>query len=91
MPILTPDRRNEARRFMTLVDAVYERRIVLVVTAEAPPDKLYTAGDGAFEFQRTVSRLVEMQSRDWLDRCRSRTAEDAGRDFQPFALTTDLI
>jgi cell division protein ZapE len=91
VPSLTPDRRNEARRFMTLVDAVYERRMVLVVTAEAPPEKLYAAGDGAFEFQRTVSRLTEMQSRDWLDRCRARTAEDAGREFMPFALTSDLI
>ena len=91
VPILTPDRRNEARRFMTLVDAVYERRIMLVITAEAPPERLYATGDGAFEFQRTVSRLLEMQSRDWLDRCRARTAEDAARAFEPYALTSDLI
>lgn len=62
VPRLTPDRRNEARRFMTLVDALYERRVVLFVSAEAPLELLYAAGDGAFEFQRTVSRLMEMQS-----------------------------
>ena len=41
VPLLTPDRRNEARRFMTLVDALYERRVMLFVSAEAPPERLY--------------------------------------------------
>lgn len=91
VPLLTPDRRNEARRFMTLVDALYERRMVLVVTAEAPAEKLYAEGDGAFEFQRTVSRLLEMQSRDWLEKCRARQPGDAQVPFAPFALTNDLI
>jgi cell division protein ZapE len=90
VPLLTPDRRNEARRFMTLVDALYERRMVLVVTAEAAPDRLYPTGDGAFEFQRTVSRLMEMQSRDYLERSRDRSALDLPKDFAPFALTSDL-
>jgi cell division protein ZapE len=90
LPLLTPDRRSEARRFMTLVDAMYERRMILVVTAEAGPDRLYMAGDGAFEFQRTVSRLLEMQSREWLDRCRTRHPGDFAREFTPYALTSDL-
>jgi len=77
VPMLTPDKRNEARRFMTLVDALYERGTHLVVAAEAPPETLYPEGDGAFEFQRTVSRLNEMQSKDWVDRARER-AEHAG-------------
>ncbi len=77
VPMLTPDKRNEARRFMTLVDALYERGTHLVVAAEAPPERLYPEGDGAFEFQRTVSRLNEMQSKDWVDRARER-AEHAG-------------
>jgi cell division protein ZapE len=91
VPRLTPDKRNEARRFMTLVDALYERRMVLVVAAATPPEQLYAAGDGAFEFQRTVSRLLEMQSRDWLDKCKDRRPGEFAKDFAPFALTSDLI
>ena len=91
VPVLTADRRNEARRFMTLVDAAYERRMMLVVTAEAPPAQLYPAGDGAFEFRRTVSRLVEMQGRDWLERCKTRRPGDFAKDFAPYALTSDLV
>lgn len=91
VPRLTPDRRNEARRFMTLVDALYERRVVLFVSAEAPPELLYAAGDGAFEFQRTVSRLMEMQSSDYLEACRNRHPDQLPKTFAPFALTSDLI
>ena len=90
MPRLTPDRRNEARRFMTLVDALYERRVVLFVSAAASPDQLYAAGDGAFEFQRTVSRLMEMQSSDYLAACRNRHPDQLPTTFAPFALTNDL-
>jgi cell division protein ZapE len=84
VPMLTPDKRNEARRFMTLVDALYERGTHLVVAAEAPPEALYPEGDGAFEFERTASRLNEMQSKDWVDRARER-AEHAG-PMDPAAL-----
>ncbi len=91
VPVLTADRRNEARRFMTLVDAAYERRMMLVISAAAPPERLYPAGDGAFEFQRTASRLVEMQSRDWLERCKTRRPGDFAKDFAPYALTSDLV
>ena len=67
MPKLTPDRRNEAVRFVTLVDALYEAKAKLVVLAAAEPEALYPAGDGAFEFQRTASRLEEMRSAGWAD------------------------
>lgn len=66
IPLLEPARRNEAKRFVTLIDALYEARRRLICSAAAPPEKLYPAGDGAFEFERTVSRLMEMQSEDWL-------------------------
>ncbi|MDF1587469.1 cell division protein ZapE [Marinimicrococcus flavescens] len=91
VPLLTPDRRNEARRFMTLVDALYERRVMLFLSAEAPPERLYPEGDGAFEFQRTVSRLMEMQSSSWLEACRDRRADSLPASFTPFALTNDLV
>ncbi|MEO3428137.1 cell division protein ZapE [Pelagibius sp. CAU 1746] len=66
VPQLSAAKRNEARRFMTLIDALYEHRVKLVVSAEAPPERLYSSGDGAVEFQRTVSRLQEMRSADYI-------------------------
>lgn len=66
LPKLSPQRREEARRFVTLVDALYEAKTQLVVLAETDPTKLYPEGDGAFEFERTASRLQEMRSADWL-------------------------
>lgn len=66
VPVLTPERKEAARRFVTLVDALYEARTRLVVLAEAGPDDLYRSGIGAFEFERTASRLHEMRSTDWL-------------------------
>jgi cell division protein ZapE len=67
VPRMTPAQRNEARRFVWLVDALYEARARLVVLAEAAPDGLYPSGDGAFEFERTASRLEEMRSAAWFN------------------------
>jgi cell division protein ZapE len=66
IPQMGPDSRNEAARFVTLIDALYEHRVKLLVTAAVPPEELYEAGDGSFEFERTISRLTEMQSADYL-------------------------
>lgn len=66
IPRLGPDQRNEAARFVTLIDALYEHKVNLIATADAEPADLYPAGDGRFEFERTVSRLIEMQSLDYL-------------------------
>lgn len=62
IPMLGPENRNEAARFVTLIDALYENHVKLIAAADAVPGALYTQGDGAFEFERTVSRLEEMQS-----------------------------
>ena len=70
VPRLTSERRNEAARFVTLIDALYEARTKLVVLAQAEPDDLYPAGDGAFEFERTASRLQEMRSQGYLEKAR---------------------
>jgi len=70
VPRLGPENRNEARRFVTLIDALYEAGAKLVLSAAAPPDGLYPEGDGAFEFRRTASRLIEMQSADYLGAAR---------------------
>ncbi|MBV8650580.1 MAG: AFG1 family ATPase [Alphaproteobacteria bacterium] len=67
IPALVPERRNEAVRFNTLIDTLYEAHANLVASAEVPPEKLYPAGDRAFEFQRTVSRLMEMQSAEYIE------------------------
>jgi cell division protein ZapE len=69
VPVLGEGKRNEAKRFILLIDTLYDHHMRLVVSAAAPPEGLYTAkrGNEVFEFERTASRLVEMQSRDWLD------------------------
>ncbi|WP_293828193.1 cell division protein ZapE [uncultured Brevundimonas sp.] len=66
VPILSSANHHEARRLVTLVDALYEAKTRLIVLAAARPEALYTEGVGAFEFERTVSRFNEMQSKDWL-------------------------
>lgn len=71
IPRLTPEKRNEAKRFITLIDALYEHKVKLICTAEASPEQLYTEGDGAFEFRRTASRLAEMQSAKYLEAAHS--------------------
>ncbi|SFJ03273.1 cell division protein ZapE [Bosea sp. OK403] len=68
IPVLERDRRNEAKRFIILIDTLYEHHVKLVTSAAAEPHELYKDGNGreAFEFDRTVSRLIEMRSDDYL-------------------------
>lgn len=66
VPRLTEDKRNEAKRFMTLIDTLYEYKVKLVMAADAAPHDLYRGPTHAFEFERTISRLMEMQSNDYL-------------------------
>lgn len=66
IPQMGKDMRNEAARFVTLIDALYEHRVKLFATAAAQPDDLYIEGDGAFEFERTASRLMEMRSDEYM-------------------------
>ena len=66
IPVMTREMRNESARFVTLIDQLYEQRVKLLAAADAEPAGLYPVGDGTFEFERTVSRLEEMQSADYL-------------------------
>ncbi|MGB5077548.1 MAG: cell division protein ZapE [Sphingorhabdus sp.] len=70
IPVLGPETRNEAARFVTLIDALYEYRVKLLASADAAPEVLYRqdskSNSGKFEFERTVSRLMEMQSEEYL-------------------------
>lgn len=78
IPQLTKNKRNEAKRFVTFIDALYEHGVKFLCNAAVPPAELYPDGDGSFEFERTVSRLIEMQSEDYLARGHGkRTDEEA--------------
>ena len=81
IPRMGPENRNEAARFVTLIDALYEYRVKLLASAAAMPDQLYVAGDGAFEFERTASRLAEMQSDAYL--ALGHGQQDAAGDLPP--------
>ncbi|MEP3785116.1 cell division protein ZapE [Ascidiaceihabitans sp.] len=65
IPTLSRSNFNEAKRFVTLIDALYEAKVRLICSAAAQPEMLYLEGEGTFEFERTASRLREMQSSDW--------------------------
>jgi cell division protein ZapE len=67
VPYMPPRMTNEARRFIWLIDVLYDHKIKLIISAEVPVGDLYTEGQITGEFSRTVSRLIEMQSRDYLD------------------------
>jgi len=66
IPRLVPARRNEARRLVNLIDTLYDNHVGLIASAEAEPDELYPAGDAAFLFERTASRLIELRSAAYL-------------------------
>lgn len=66
IPKLGPENRNEAKRFVTFIDALYENHVKFLCSAVAAPNELYLEGHGHFEFKRTVSRLMEMQSQEYL-------------------------
>jgi cell division protein ZapE len=73
VPRMAPKNASEARRFTWLIDVFYDHRVKLIMSAECPPDELYTTGSLANEFHRTVSRILEMQSREYLDSARRDT------------------
>lgn len=77
VPVLNRDKRNEARRFINLIDTLYDQRVCLIVAADAEPDALYVDGDGARAFERAASRLMEMRSADYLSNL-SRNPVSAG-------------
>ena len=66
IPRMGPDSHDKAVRFITMIDEFYEKKVKFICSAATAPSGLYTEGDGAFEFQRTVSRLMEMQSPEYL-------------------------
>lgn len=82
VPRIAPGERNRAKRFITLVDVLYDAGCALVLTADAEPTELYIAAEGneAFEFARTASRLVEMRTEAWLRRAASRAAGQSTRE-----------
>jgi cell division protein ZapE len=65
IPSLSSQNYNEAKRFVTLIDALYEAKVRLIASAADLPEQLYIEGEGSFEFARTASRLREMQAADW--------------------------
>jgi cell division protein ZapE len=67
VPLLGRRNYNEAKRFVTLIDALYEARVRLILSAADIPERLYIEGEGTFEFERTASRLREMQSAGWAE------------------------
>ena len=74
VPVLSSERRDSARRFITMIDTFYDNHIHLMLSADAPPQSLYSGDDWGFEFDRTVSRLMEIQSADYIEAARSHAA-----------------
>jgi cell division protein ZapE len=82
IPVMDYPRRNEAKRFIILIDVFYEHHVKVVASAEAEPQMLYTANEGRelFEFERTVSRLIEMRSEIYLAAPHGRVGSDSKGD-----------
>ncbi|MNI65506.1 Cell division protein ZapE [compost metagenome] len=74
VPKMGPRQASEARRFTWLIDVFYDHRVKLIMSAECEPEEIYTEGALANEFHRTVSRILEMQSREYLESERRSTA-----------------
>jgi len=87
VPAMTIERRNEAKRFITLIDVLYENHVKTIISAEESVDQLYSAERGfeAFEFARTVSRLIEMRSDEYLSH------PHGSRDSRASGATTGLV
>ena len=66
IPKMGPDSQDKAVRFVTMIDTFYEKKVKFICSAAGSPQSLYPTGDGSFEFERTVSRLMEMQSPEYL-------------------------
>jgi cell division protein ZapE len=86
IPVMTLARRNEAKRFITLIDVLYENNVKVILSSDAPVEKLYSSREGfeVFEFDRTVSRLIEMRSEDYL------TQPHGSKDSEATGDTTGL-
>jgi len=82
IPALDGNRKSEAARFKTLIDTLYEHGVKLLASADRHPDTLYSATDDAFEFERTISRLNEMGSQDYLARGHGLSDEIAAAQLQ---------
>ena len=72
VPILSDARRDAVRRFMVMIDSFYDNGIHVIFSAAADPGNLYVGDDWKFEFERTVSRLMEMQSLEYIEAARGR-------------------
>ena len=76
IPQFNEQNNDEAKRFVTLIDALYEHNVKFLCSAAVPAQSLYAAGDIRFEFERTISRLMEMQSEDYLTRGHGKVIQD---------------
>lgn len=91
IPVLGPAKRNEARRFINLIDTLYDAKVGLVVSAESEVEDIYKEGDGQFLFERTTSRLIEMRSESYLAARAERLEMETDMEKQGPTPTTEII